>query len=153
MAIGRRRSRCRCSADFLGLFCGYLCRTGCQSPSGRRQWVLGSGLWDLSWPMSAIIMLTGRPVAWGLGLAAGTLLGLQVVESSGLSNQVLRYGLVAVVASMSASLLTFLQSTFQRLGLFLPRPGKRLDEPPAINTNDPQKGAVFANPRMADLIP
>jgi hypothetical protein len=88
---------------------------------------VGSGFWGAACgisvgAMSAIIMLTGRPLAWGLGLAAGTLLGLQVVESSGLSNQVLCYGLVAVVASVSASLLTFLQSTFRRLGLFLPRP-------------------------------
>ena len=55
----------------------------------------GSGFWGAACgivvgAMSAIIMLTGRPAAWGLGLAAGTLLGLQVVESSGLSNQVLR---------------------------------------------------------------
>ena len=87
---------------------------------------VGSGFWGAACgivvgAMSAIIMLTGRPAAWGLGLAAGTLLGLQVVESSGLSNQVLRYGLVAVVASVSASLLTFLQSTFHRLGLVPPR--------------------------------
>jgi hypothetical protein len=72
--------------------------------------------------MSAIIMMAGRPLAWGLGLAAGTLLGLQVVERSGLSNQVFCYGLVAVVASVSASLLAFLASTFRKFALSLPRP-------------------------------
>jgi hypothetical protein len=67
--------------------------------------------------MSGIFVVSCRPLAWGVGFAAGLILGMQLVEATGMPNQVLRFGSVAVMAALCATLLTSLTRSCQQLAL------------------------------------
>ncbi len=71
---------------------------------------LGGGAWGIVLGIfvgatSSVLAFNVRALRWMLGMSAGVLIGMQVLEMVAIANQFLRFGLVAVLASCYVKIL------------------------------------------------